>query len=71
MPTNLNYARMPENDVYHLIDTKSSSTLCGLKVTMLSSNGLQVIQKKPDRGRLCRHCDDTVDTGLMRLEDTM
>lgn len=32
MPTNLSYARMPENDVYHLIDTKSSSTLCGLKV---------------------------------------
>ena len=65
MPTNLSYAGVAENDVYHLVDTKSSLTLCGLKVSTVSSDGLQIIQKQPDRGRLCRHCDDAVDIHLL------
>jgi hypothetical protein len=61
MGTDFTFVSMPESDVYHLVEVKISLTLCGLKLSHFSSNGSQILDKKPDGGRLCRHCDDAAD----------
>jgi hypothetical protein len=62
MKDQLGYATMADSNVYHLVDLKTSRTLCGL-LTKHTSNAvtLLVSTKQPEHTKLCRHCDDILD----------
>jgi len=62
MHDQLGYATMEDSNVYHLVDLKTTRTLCGL-LTKQTSNSvtLLVSTKRPEHTKLCRHCDDTLD----------
>src|SRR5688572_11871673 len=59
------YAITPDSSVYHLVIRETSRTLCGLPTTHVSDPGITLVVciKPPDHGKLCRHCDDALDTG--------
>jgi len=63
MRNNRAYAIKHDSDVFHVMDLRTSVTLCGLEVVNLNSRSgtLTVTLDKPPHGRLCRHCDDALD----------
>src|SRR5688500_5982195 len=58
------YGTPPNSDVYHLVDLKTSTTLCGLPTNFHSLSGIAMFvhTTRPEHGKLCRHCDDAVDS---------
>jgi len=55
------YAIRPINDIYHLVTRGGQDTLCGLRVSRISSdrtgNRLQLVQQIPVERNICKHCE--------------
>jgi hypothetical protein len=55
------YAIRPINDIYHLVTRGGQDTLCGLRVSRISSdrtgNRLQLINQMPVDKSICKHCE--------------
>jgi len=56
------YATSPGSRVYHLVESRGSYSLCGLRVTRLNGAPqekgglLHQISEKPEDRDLCKHC---------------
>ena len=55
------YAIRPINDIYHLVTRGGQDTLCGLRVSRITSDRtgsrLQVVYDKPGERTICKHCE--------------
>ena len=55
------YAIRPINDIYHLVTRGGQDTLCGLRVSRITSdrngNRLQVVYDQPAERTICKHCE--------------
>lgn len=55
------YATRVMTDIYHLVEPGGQQTLCGLRVSRLSSerrgNTLQLVTKLPGNLTICKHCE--------------
>jgi hypothetical protein len=55
------YAIKLTTDVYHLVQRGGQHTLCGLRVSPLTSerNGgrLQMVDALPEEKKICKHCE--------------
>lgn len=55
------YATRIMTEIYHLVQPGGQHTLCGLRVSRLSSerkaNTLQLVTKLPGNLTICKHCD--------------
>ena len=55
------YAIRPINDIYHLVTRGGKDTLCGLRVSRISSdrtgNRLQLVYEMPSDKTICKHCE--------------
>ena len=54
------YAIKPINDIYHLVTRGGQDTLCGLRVSRITSdrtgNRLQLVHELPADKTICKHC---------------
>ncbi len=63
------YAIKFTTDVYHLVQRGGQDTLCGLRITRISSErntgGLQMVGELPLTKKICKHCEriNTQDNG--------
>jgi hypothetical protein len=48
-------------DIYHLVEPGGQHTLCGLRISRLSSerraNTLQLVTELPGNQTICKHCE--------------
>jgi len=56
------YAIKFSTDVYHLVQRGGKDTLCGLRVSRVSSErsaggGLQMVNELPVAKNICKHCE--------------
>lgn len=55
------YAIKLSTDVYHLVQRGGHDTLCGLRVSRVSSarntGGLQMVGELPVTKKVCKHCE--------------
>ena len=55
------YAIKLTTDVYHLVQRGGQDTLCGLRVSRVSSarnvGGLQMVGELPVTKKVCKHCE--------------
>lgn len=55
------YAIRPINDIYHLVTRGGQDTLCGLRVSRITSdrtgNRLQLVYDRPAERTICKHCE--------------
>ena len=55
------YAIRPINDIYHLVTRGGQDTVCGLRVSRISSdrigNRLQLSNQMPVDRSICKHCE--------------
>jgi hypothetical protein len=55
------YAIKLSTDVYHLLQRGGQDTLCGLRVSRVSSErnggGLQMVGQLPATKKICKHCE--------------
>jgi hypothetical protein len=58
---NAMYAIKFTTDVYHLVQRRGLDTLCGLRVSRVSSErntgGLQMVGEFPASKKICKHCE--------------
>jgi hypothetical protein len=55
------YATRVMTDIYHLVEPGGQHTLCGLRISRLSSerraNTLQLVAELPGNQTICKHCE--------------
>jgi hypothetical protein len=55
------YATRVMTDIYHLVEPGGQHTLCGLRISRLSSerraNTLQLVAELPGTLTICKHCE--------------
>ena len=55
------YAIKLSTEVYHLVQRGGQDTLCGLRVSRVSSErnggGLQMVGELPTTKKICKHCE--------------
>jgi hypothetical protein len=55
------YATRVMTDIYHLVEPGGQHTLCGLRISRLSSerraNTLQLVTELPGKQTICKHCE--------------
>ena len=55
------YAIKLSTEVYHLVQCRGQDTLCGLRVSRVSSErnggGLQMVGELPTTKKICKHCE--------------
>ena len=55
------YATRVMTDIYHLVEPGGQHTMCGLRISRLSSerkaNTLQLITELPGNLSICKHCE--------------
>lgn len=55
------YAVRPINEIYHVVTRGGQDTLCGLRVSRITSdrtgNRLQVVHEMPSGRTICKHCE--------------
>jgi len=55
------YAIRTMKEIYHLVTRGGYDTLCGLRVSRISSdrtnNGLQLVSNLPSDKIMCKHCE--------------
>ena len=55
------YAIKLTTEVYHLVQRRGQDTLCGLRVSRVSSErnggGLQMVGELPTTKKICKHCE--------------
>ena len=55
------YAIKLTTEVYHLVQRRGQDTLCGLRVSRVSSErnggGLQMVGELPTSKKICKHCE--------------
>ena len=55
------YAVRAINEIYHVVTRGGQDTLCGLRVSRITSdrtgNRLQVVPEMPDGRTICKHCE--------------
>jgi hypothetical protein len=55
------YAIRPINGIFHLVTRGGQDTLCGLRVSRISSdrtaNRLQLVYEMPAGKTICKHCE--------------
>jgi len=61
------YAIKSTTDVYHLVQRGGQDTLCGLRVSRVSSvrnaGGLQMVGELPPTKKVCKHCERIKNQG--------
>jgi len=55
------YAMRVMTEIYHLVESGGQHTLCGLRISRLSSerrsNTLQLVTELPGNITICKHCE--------------
>lgn len=55
------YATRVMTEIYHLVEPGGQHTLCGLRISRLSSerkaNTLQLVNELPGKLTICKHCE--------------
>jgi hypothetical protein len=54
------YATRLDNGIYHLVIQNTHETVCGLKISRLSSQlpyGLHLVPRVPGNRMICKHCE--------------
>jgi hypothetical protein len=70
------YATRLANQIYHLVPANAYHTLCGLRISRIPlgaklPGNLQLIEKVPASGIICKHCERIRDRPLDQSRDLL